>query len=73
MLSMKQVDTIKELQRNGTGPSEIAEKMNIDRKTVSKYMKLDDFKPTQESQREYPSKLDRWKEIINAWLRKTAG
>lgn len=68
MLSMKQVDTIKELQRNGTGPSEIAEKMNIDRKTVSKYMKLDDFKPTQESQREYPSKLDRWKEIINAWL-----
>ena len=43
MLSMKQVDTIKELQRNGTGPSEIAEKMNIDRKTVSKYMKLDDL------------------------------
>ncbi len=38
MLSMKQIETIKDMQKNGTGPGEIAEKLNIDRKTANKFL-----------------------------------
>ena len=68
MLSMKQIEAIKEMQDKGTGPCEIAEKLSIDRKTVSKYMKKEDFTPEHKVTKEYPSKLDRWKETIDGWL-----
>ena len=64
---MNQIDSIKELQRKGMGPSEIAERLNIDRKTVRKYMKSDDFTPKLVAKKEYSSKLDRWKSIIDRW------
>lgn len=68
MLKMKQIEAIKEMQNNGTGPSEISEKLSINRKTVSKYMKHEDFNTGQSFLREYPSKLDRWKSTIDEWF-----
>jgi transposase len=68
MLNMNQIDRIKELQREGFGPSEISERVGVDRKTVSKYMNIDDFSPTFENQKVKKSKLDSWKSVINAWL-----
>ncbi|MBU4491109.1 MAG: IS21 family transposase [Euryarchaeota archaeon] len=68
MLRMKQIEAIKEMQNDGSGPCEIAEKLSIDRKTVSKYMKQEDFTPLLSVQKEYPSKLDKWKETIDGWL-----
>ena len=47
MLKMVQIEMIKELQQKGMGPSEIAERLRIDRKTVNKYMKLEDYNPIQ--------------------------
>jgi len=68
MLNMKQIETIKNMQIEGTGPGEIAERLNIDRKTVRKYMKCEDYTPNPKVNREYPSKLDRWKKTIDSWL-----
>lgn len=66
---MLQIDLIKELQRRGIGPIQIASQLNIDRKTVSKYMKKDDFEPKKQIRLEpSPSKLDRFKPQILAWL-----
>ena len=59
MLKMVQIEMIKELQQKGMGPSEIAERLRIDRKTVNKYMKLEDYSPIQPTKRQYSSKLDR--------------
>ena len=68
MLTMKQIEAIKEMQTKGSGPSEISGKLSVDRKTVSKYMKLEDFTPQVVPAKEYPSKLDTWKEVIDSWL-----
>jgi len=65
---MKQIETIKELQRNGKGVCDIAESLRIDRKTVNKYMSQDDFEIRLSELKKYPSKLDAWKPIIDAWL-----
>ena len=43
MLRMNQIDEIKELQRQGLGPQEIAGRLILNRKTVAKYMKVEDF------------------------------
>ncbi len=43
---MNQIDQIKELQWQGYGPTEIAARLNIDRKTTAKYMLKADFSPT---------------------------
>ena len=42
MLRMNQIDQVKELQRQGYGPKEIAARLGIDRKTSARYMLLDD-------------------------------
>ena len=68
MLNMNQIDQIKELQREGYGPSEIAERVGVDRKTVSKYMNIDDYSPTFENSKVKKSKLDTWKSVINEWM-----
>jgi DNA-binding CsgD family transcriptional regulator len=36
MLRMNQIDEIKELQRHGLGPQEIAGRLNLNRKTVAR-------------------------------------
>ncbi|WP_281884147.1 IS21 family transposase [Paenibacillus sp. YYML68] len=66
---MSQIETIKDLQAQGLGPVAIAERLNITRKTVSKYMALDEFEQgPKESHVELPSKLDPFKPLIQQWL-----
>jgi transposase len=65
---MNQIDQIKELQRQGQGSQEIARRLNIDRKTVAKYMGEDDFSGQAWVKKAAVSKLDRWKEKIDEWL-----
>src|SRR4030042_1171720 len=68
MLQMNQIDQIKELQRQGLGPQEIAGRLNLDRKTVAKYMKVEDFNGSLPGTRAPASKLDPWKPKIDEWL-----
>jgi transposase len=68
MLRMNQIDEIKELQRQGLGPQEIAGRLNLNRKTVAKYMKVEDFNGTLLGKRASVSKLDLWKPKIDEWL-----
>ncbi len=65
---MNQIDQIKELQRQGYGPTEIAARLNIDRKTTAKYMLKADFSPAVGASQPRASKLDRWKPQIEQWL-----
>ncbi|OQB97983.1 MAG: Integrase core domain protein [Spirochaetes bacterium ADurb.Bin110] len=69
MLEMNQVDQIKELQREGYGPVEIAKRLRVDRKTVAHYMKKEDFNRSLEVAKGKQSKLDRFKPKIDEWLR----
>lgn len=68
MLRMNQIDQIKELQRQGLGPQEIADRLNLNRKTVAKYMKVEDFNGGLPGKRASVSKLDPWKPKIDEWL-----
>ena len=69
MLKMSQVETIKDLQSKGLGPVAIAERLQIDRKTVSKYMAADTFEQKVPSgKKALPSKLDPFKPLIQQWL-----
>lgn len=68
MLRMNQIDQIKELQRQGLGPQEIADRLNLNRKTVAKYMKVEDFNGGLAGKRASVSKLDPWKPKIDEWL-----
>ncbi len=66
---MSQVEMIKDLQSKGLGPVAIAERLRIDRKTVSKYMANETFvqqKPVRKAV--LPSKLDPFKPLIQQWL-----
>ena len=65
---MSQIDQIKDLQRQGYGPKEIAMRLGIDRKTSRKYMLQDDYSASVTEHRGLPSKLDRWKPEIERWL-----
>jgi len=65
---MNQIDRIKDLQHRGLGPQEIAGRLNLDRKTVAKYMKVEDFSGRSREKRPKESKLDPWKPKIDEWL-----
>ena len=65
---MDQIDVIKELQREGFGPTDIASRLGFDRKTVSEYLDREDFSPNQDHAESTGSKLDRWKSKIDEWL-----
>lgn len=68
MLRMNQIEQVKELQRQGLGVTKIAARLEMDRKTVAKYMLSEDYNPTLPQQEETASKLDRWKAEIDQWL-----
>ena len=68
MLRMNQIDEIKQLQRQGLGPQEIAGRLNLNRKTVARYMKVEDFNGSPLGKRASASKLDPWKPKIDEWL-----
>lgn len=68
MLSMKQIETIKEMQNMGLGAVEISKKISIDRKTATKYMNVEEFTIQPVSPKKSKSILDRWKPLIDSWL-----
>ena len=69
MLKMERVEMIKDLQTRGLGPVAIAERLGIDRKTVSKYMAMETFGERRPSHSvDKPSKLDPFKPLIREWL-----
>lgn len=68
MLRMNQVDQIKELQRQGVGPTEIGERLKLNRKTVARYMAQEDFTPESATKAPASSRLDPFKAKIAEWL-----
>ena len=46
MLKISQVNDIRDLSNSGYRIAEISKKLNLDRKTVRKYLKQEDFSPT---------------------------
>lgn len=68
MLKMPQVNCIRDLSNSGYRVSEISKKLGIDRKTVRKYLKQEDFSPVPPLPNQRPSKLDPYKPKILEWL-----
>ncbi len=69
MIDMAQQTEIKALQHQGFGPSAIAARLDLDRKTVRKYWAQDDFSPPPPPVRPPgPSKLDPYHAVIQQWL-----
>lgn len=69
MLTMSQINHIKDLNGCGYRISEISKKTGSDPKTIRKYLSQEDFSPTPPVVNERPSKLDPFKKIIQDWLR----
>ena len=66
---MTQQTEIKALQHQGFGPSTIAARLGVDRKTVRKYLAQEDFTPAPPPSRTAgPSKLDPYGPVIQQWL-----
>ena len=74
MISLNQIELIRERYRNGESMNSIAREMKIDWKTVDKYVKKDDFNDTVEdyAKKVRPSKLDPYKAEIDALLEQEA-
>jgi transposase len=68
MLDMPQIDDIRRLYSEGCNISEIARITGYDRKTVKKYLDMDDFSPQVPKSKSRPSKLDPYKEKIDRIL-----
>lgn len=68
MLTMSQINHIKDLSNCGYRISEISKKTGTDPKTIRKYLAQDDFSPQPPVIQEKPSKLDPFKPIIQEWL-----
>lgn len=65
---MNQIDQIKELQRQSLGPQEIASRLRLDRKTVARYMRRDDYEQGLVAKPPAVSRLDPFKAKIDEWL-----
>lgn len=68
-MSMTQAHRIKDLQQQQLGPYQIAKELNIDPKTVRKYMEQEDFSPKAPISPQRNSKLDPFKPRIDQWLK----
>ena len=68
MLTMSQINHIKDLSNCGYRITEISKKTGADSKTIRKYLAQDDFSPQPPIIQEKPSKLDPFKPIIQEWL-----
>ena len=73
MLTMDQIHHIRELyyEQGITNISQIAEITKLNRKTVTKYIDMEDFStppPEPYSEEEHESKLNPYKPIIDSWL-----
>lgn len=68
MLTMSQINDIRDLSNCGYRISEIAKKTGSDPKTIRKYLAQEDFSPAPPLMQERSSKLDEYKPIIQEWL-----
>ena len=68
MLTMSQINHIKDLSNCGYRISEISQKTGVDPKTIRKYLAQDDFSPEPPIKQGMPSKLDAFKPVIQEWL-----
>lgn len=68
MLTMFQINEIREAFELGKKVSQIAREFEIDEKTVRKYLKQQDFSPVMPVVEERESKLDPYKLQIQEWL-----
>ena len=73
MLNMPQINSIKEMARDGQSVAGIARELAIDEKTVRKYLKQEDFSPHPPEDAARPSKLDPHKPLIDRWLEEDQG
>lgn len=73
MLNMPQINSIKEMARDGQSVAGIARELAIDEKTVRKYLKQEDFSPHPPEDAARPSKLDPHKPLIDTWLEEDQG
>lgn len=70
---MSQVNSIRDKRKNGYTIAAIARELSIDEKTVRKYLKENDFSPKMPVKKEYPSKLDPYREQILQWMEEDKG
>lgn len=68
MLTMSQINHIRDLNNCGYRISEISEKTGTDPKTIRKYLAKEDLSPAPPVIQEKPSKLDPFKPVIHEWL-----
>ena len=70
MLKVSQIENIKNMYREGSTIAEIREVTGYDRKTIDKYIRMDDFSLDVEdlAKQRKPSKLDPYKPIIDELL-----
>jgi len=69
---MSTMQKIKHLQAQGWSVSAIAMELQVDRKTVRKYLQQTDFSASAPLAADRPSKLDPYKATIDAWLAEDA-
>lgn len=72
MLKVSQIENIKDLWCNGSSIAAIKEITKVDRKTIKKYIEMEDFSKDIESyaKEASPSKLDPYKPMIDQLLEK---
>jgi transposase len=70
---MPQINSIKEMARDGQSVAGIARELAMDEKTVRKYLKQEDFSPHAPEEVARPSKLDQHKGLIDTWLEEDQG
>ena len=70
---MPEINSIKEMARDGQSVAGIARELSVDEKTVRKYLKQEDFSPRPPEEATRPSKLDPHKSLIDSWLEEDQG
>lgn len=68
MISMPEVQSIRQLRRNGDSIASIARKVGAGEPTVRKYLKMEDLSPRPPVRRHRPSVIDEWVPLIEQWL-----
>ena len=68
MLTMSQVNDIRDLSRGGYSISKISHITGVDRKTIRKYLQQDDFSPDPPIAKARISIVTPYIDIIRAWL-----
>ena len=68
MISMPEIQSIRQLRRNGDSIASIARKVGVSEPTVRKYLKMEDLSPRPPVRRKRTSVIDEWVPLIEQWL-----